>query len=229
METTNIHQRIILAKKEIRKATFDKVKGTQYPYLPIEAMKPIVADAENNAGICRVIDTGDIREFDDTGLNIRMTLKVELINADSPEDKVVMKFIGHGRDNFDKAYNKGYTYAMKNYFKSVYDISEANEDPDGHQPAPVKVYRPRPAQDTNNNDPFFATTEPAKASEANPASGIPAKRFSEKENRALVALLVKDTMMQTAVMADLKALNVKTVEELTAVQAETLAAKYRRD
>ena len=227
METSNIHQRIILAKKEIRKATIDKVKGSQYPYLPIEAMKPIVADAENNAGICRVVHTGDIRELDDTGLNILLTLRIELINADDPEDRVFMEFTGHGRDSFDKAYNKGYTYALKNYFKSVYDIAEANEDPDGHQPAPVKVYRPK--QNQKSNDPFFATTEPAKASEANPASGIPAKRFSEKENRALVALLVKDTMMQTAVMADLKALNVNTVEELTAVQAETLAAKYRRD
>lgn len=226
METTNIHQRIILAKKEIRKATIDKVKGSQYPYLPIETMKPIVADAENNAGICRVVHTGDIRELDDTGLNILLTLRIELINADDPEDRVFMEFTGHGRDSFDKAYNKGYTYALKNYFKSVYDIAEANEDPDGHQPAPVKVYRPKQNQ---KSDPFFATTEPAKASEANPASGIPAKRFSEKENRALVALLVKDTMMQTAVMADLKALNVNTVEELTAVQAETLAAKYRRD
>lgn len=218
METSNIHQRIILAKKEIRKATIDKVKGSQYPYLPIEAMKPIVADAENNAGICRVVHTGDIRELDDTGLNILLTLRIELINADDPEDRVFMEFTGHGRDSFDKAYNKGYTYALKNYFKSVYDIAEANEDPDGEQDHPVER-KPRPRQDTRQNDSFFGGgSKPA-----------PAKRYSEKENRALLTFLLKDAMMSDAVTADLKTLNVNTVEELSAVQAETLAARYRRD
>lgn len=218
METSNIHQRIILAKKEIRKATIDKVKGSQYPYLPIEAMKPIVADAENNAGICRVVHTGDIRELDDTGLNILLTLRIELINADDPEDRVFMEFTGHGRDSFDKAYNKGYTYALKNYFKSVYDIAEANEDPDGEQDHPVER-KPRPRQDTRQNDSFFGGG----------SKSAPAKRYSEKENRALLTFLLKDAMTSAAVTADLKTLNVNTVEELSAVQAETLAARYRRD
>lgn len=212
--TSNIYQRVVLAKKEIRKATIDKVKGSQYPYLPIEAMKPIVADAENNAGICRIVHTGDIRELDDTGLNILLTLRIELVNADNPEDRISMEFTGHGRDSFDKAYNKGYTYALKNYFKSVYDIAEANEDPDGQQDHPVER-RPKPRQ----NDSFFSGGKKAE----------PVKRYSEKENRALLAELYDDVMMQSVILTDLKTLNVKTVDQLSAVQAETLAARYRRD
>lgn len=160
MKTTkNVYQRLVNAKMEVQTKTFRKKDGTQYPYLTIEEMKPAVASAENNAGLARIVTTGEIDEYGKTGMNLTISLDIKLVNIDKPEEYISFSFVGYGKDSYDKAFSKAYTMALKSYFKSIYDIAEEKEDPDGIQEPPKKA----PEFSKAKNDSFFSKkTDPPK-------------------------------------------------------------------
>lgn len=55
-------------------------------------------------------------------------------NADKPEEKFTVTWVGEAADYGDKATNKAATAALKYYLMRQFNISEKGEDPDEHSP-----------------------------------------------------------------------------------------------
>ena len=165
----NIYQRRNLAKRLARSANLRKVKGDglKFLYLPVEQMKPAVEDAWNRAGIVLdILDTSveDVRpawektnQYGDTTwwCHQVMELTIALVNIDDPSDRVRMTIIGEAKDNSDKIYNKLYTSALKNLYKTEFNFAESPRDDTDHD----QRDEPAPRRTAPSNDPFFSKKE----------------------------------------------------------------------
>ena len=142
----NLYQRRIQAKQEVYKHEFEKIsgKGLVYKYIPIETIKPIVEKAWNEAGIIinlkgmiydHVIPPTEKKTINPDGSTSTATwthmagvITFEMVNADNPADKVEIVAVGEAKDNSDKVINKIYTSAIKNLYKTEFNITEGAKD-----------------------------------------------------------------------------------------------------
>lgn len=208
-DVKNLHQRLVEAKRIVGETKLKKVDpkkggGLQYGYLPVSRMKPVVADAEVQAGITRTYGKARIDDVRDpwevpsnygggstTWHHKMMSLEIILTNADDPDDRLTQTFFGEAKDNSDKVINKLYTSALKNYFKQIYDIAESEEDDTDSQQEPhVKVQQ--------SNDTFFSKRAHSKPSAASgPKADVPTKPVVEDPKPDVKS----DYMTQTDAMA----------------------------
>lgn len=138
----NIYQRRVGARQQVYATNFKKRsgEGLKYRYLSVDDIKPVVERALIDNGIVLDIVGADVEEVTpkyqyDTGrgskawwVHMRMTLTIELVNADEPADRVRIEVMGEARDNSDKAYNKLYTAALKNFYKIEYNAVEGEKE-----------------------------------------------------------------------------------------------------
>jgi hypothetical protein len=64
------------------------------------------------------------------GVNVLIDFTYNVVNADKPEDRFEVKWIGEASDYGDKATNKAATAALKYYLMRQFNISEKGDDPD---------------------------------------------------------------------------------------------------
>lgn len=200
----NIYQRRNLAKRIARSANLRKVKGDglKFLYLPVEQMKPVVEDAWNSAGIVLdILDTSveDVRpawektnQYGDTTwwCHQTMDLTIALVNIDDPSDRVEMTIIGEAKDNSDKIFNKLYTSALKNLYKTEFNFAESPKDDTDHDQRDAEPRRAR----APTNDSFFSAKKaaPTQPQQAPPQSEDLRSKISEINKQVRDGLLTRE-------------------------------------
>lgn len=248
-DVKNLHQRLVEAKRIVGETKLKKVDpkkgGLQYGYLPVSRMKPVVADAEVQAGITRTYGKARIDDIRDpwevpsnygggttTWHHKMMSLEIILTNADNPDDQITQTFIGEAKDNSDKVINKLYTSALKNYFKQIYDIAESEEDDTDSQQEPQVKVQP-------SNDSFFSKrTRPKPSAAPNPKTDVPTKQVEEPNpdvksdymtHTDAVAILYKAEMnpiYKPGLKSHLSKCGADSIDDLSKEDAERIAALY---
>lgn len=248
-DVKNLHQRLVEAKRIVGETKLKKVDpkkggGLQYGYLPVSRMKPVVADAEVQAGITRTygkVRIDDVRDPWEVPSNYgggsttwhhkMMSLEIILTNADNPDDQITQTFVGEAKDNSDKVINKLYTSALKNYFKQIYDIAESEEDDTDSQQEPQVKVQP-------SNDSFFSKRAPKPSAAPDPKTDVPTKQVEEPKPEVksdymthtdAVAILYKAEMnpiYKPGLKSHLSKCGADSIDDLSKEDAERIATLY---
>lgn len=148
------------------------------------------------------------------GEHVLIDFTFVIINADKPEEKFSVTWIGEATDFGDKATNKAATSALKYYLMRQFNISEQGDDPDAESPEPVSAKK---------------TASPAQTA-AQAVQGTDQALVATKTQKAQITALlrgkdVKDADFEKYVV-DRYSLD---IHDLTQIEADTLIKMLKRD
>lgn len=170
-------------------------------------------------------------------MNLAVTkLEFTIVNADNPEDKYVVNWVGEGSDSGDKGTNKSVTAAGKYFYMKLFDIAE-DLDPDAddsnHQLTQPMQQAPMgaPAWQTAANPyaaaaPAYAPPAPQPQAKAPAAAVEDGKPIDVKQKTALSKALVDkgftDPMTRLKIVGSIVGDNTEAfdINNLTHAQAE---------
>lgn len=90
------------------------------------------------------------------GTAVLIDFYFEVINADKPDERFTVRWVGEAADYGDKATNKAATSALKYYLMRQFNVSEKGEDPDGETPEPPATKAAPKASNTVTKDQLAA-------------------------------------------------------------------------
>lgn len=126
-EARNIHQRIhavMQAVKYIQKE--DKKVNNQYTFVSHDAVVEKIRPALIENGIVLEVS---VTSHEQDGNRCTVDLAVDLVNIDTPEDRVRTSCFGYGIDNQDKGPGKAISYAFKYCLLKAFCL-ETGDDPE---------------------------------------------------------------------------------------------------
>lgn len=117
-EGLTIHQRIRSVMEEVGHIEKDKIheikkdgrKVGEFPYISHDAVAAHIRPAFIKWGVI-VVPT--VKNHAINGNRTELTVLVEFVNADNPQDKITIESIGYGVDKSDKGPGKALSYAVK--------------------------------------------------------------------------------------------------------------------
>lgn len=124
----NIYQRILAIMEEVKyiKKTDKKVNG-QYTYVAHDA---IAAEFHSQFVKHGVVAIPTILELNQEGNRTTVKLQVEFVNADTPEDRFAVVYVGQGIDQGDKGAGKALSYAYKYALLKTFCLETGDNDPE---------------------------------------------------------------------------------------------------
>ena len=144
----NIYQKLIEVRKAVPYLKKGN-KGEQYSYTSSSQVVAAIREKMDELGLLlipRIIDKNvrtETVEFKDKNGNVNkktttyfteLTMEFKWINAENPEETMVVPFYAQGVDRAgEKGVGKALTYAEKYFFLKQFNIATDNDDPDAFQ------------------------------------------------------------------------------------------------
>ena len=146
----SIHQRMFAVMASVNRITKgDKKVNNQYSYVSQESIIEQIRPALIENGIFTVVS---VESHTQDGPRCEVTIIVDFVNVDNPDDKITVRGFGHGVDPSDKGPGKAISYAVKYIFLKNFCI-ETGENPDRKPHEPQKQHRTEPkAEPAPKND-----------------------------------------------------------------------------
>lgn len=159
-ETLNLHQRLlrVMASMGAIGKTGQATYGDKYAYHKIDDIDDELRKALVEHGVTAMVVAIEDRKLDhypnppDRYGAVKMTwycectIKIELVNADDPEDKCHIVGWGQGLDNSDKATGKAISYAAKAAYLSAFHLrGQPDNEEDNITRPPVQAPATKPA------------------------------------------------------------------------------------
>lgn len=136
--TLNIYQRVHAVMQQVKYVSREsemQMGNTKIAYTSHDEATEAVRDAIVQHGI--VIVSG-MFDYTINGNRIEMTIRVDFVNVDAPEDRIQVTTIGFGVDSSDKGPGKAMSYAVKMVVLKTFQLIGGNEPEDDsteHDPA----------------------------------------------------------------------------------------------
>jgi len=127
MTDKNIHQRILAVMAEVDYvAKGDKMVNKQYTFVSHDTVTARLHPQFVKHGICVV---PSVTGSSINGNRTAVELNIQFINADKPDDRIEIQYIGYGIDPQDKGPGKAVSYAYKYALLKLFAL-ETGDDPE---------------------------------------------------------------------------------------------------
>lgn len=124
----DIYARIFACMSEIghiEKDKFVEIKGkVAYEYISHDAVSANVRVPFLKYGIMVL---PSVISHENNGNRTELTVKVEFINVDKPDDRIAVEVVGYGVDNADKGPGKALSYAVKYAYLKLLMLNSADD------------------------------------------------------------------------------------------------------
>lgn len=136
----NIYQKINAVMQEVKAIQKeDKKVNGQYTFVSHDAVSGALHLPLANHGIVMVPTISELKQ---DGNRTEAKMEIAFVNADDPNDKIVVQYFGYGIDASDKGIGKAVSYAVKYALLKVFCL-ETGDDVEKenikHEPSPVPV------------------------------------------------------------------------------------------
>lgn len=155
----NIYQKIAAITGEIGLVEKGgQNKEQKYAFIEYAAVAGKLRSLFAKFGVVVVPNMGEATEreitnkWGGTGIHLKLAFTYDVINADKPDDRFTVSWLGEAADYGDKVYNKAATAALKYYLMRQFNISEKGDDADAETPDIASAAPTQEAPAMNNDD-----------------------------------------------------------------------------